>query len=74
MESDYKNILLQLCASLTRVDHMGAAWENIAIALQKAGVNINNATSTEIAKVLGEMEVTTFDGSALSGGYEPYYS
>jgi len=72
---DYRNILLQLCASLTQVDHMGAAWEQVETALREAGINIGDrGGAAEIAKALGEMGVTTFNGTALSGGYEPYYS
>lgn len=74
MSNDYRSILLQLCASLTEVDHMGAAWEQVEIALREAGINLDGTGKFAIAKALGEMGVTTFNGSALSGGYEPYYS
>ena len=71
---DYKNILFQLCASLTQVDYMGAAWEQVETALREAGIDIGEqGGKDQIAKVLGEMGITTFNGSSLTAGYEPYY-
>lgn len=75
-ETDYKAILLQLCASLTKVDHMGAAWEEVETALDHAGIDIGaDGGASGITAALAALGVTTLEGEPLEqqADYPPYY-
>lgn len=64
-EPNYKDILLQLIASLTLSDHMGDVAGDIDGALKQAGVDIEWDDLSDLGRKLGKMGVTTLYGTKL---------
>lgn len=68
---DYKNLLLQLIASLTLCDHEGDISEDCYYVLEKMGIEIEEAEESyngmsDISYTLSQMNITTLYGSSLS--------
>jgi hypothetical protein len=72
---DYKNLLLQLIASLTLCENDGDISEDCYYALEKMGIEIEECeesynSMSDIAYTLSKMNITTLYGSSLSGEEE----
>jgi hypothetical protein len=69
--TDYKNLLLQLIASLTLCENEGDISEDCYYTLEKMGIEIKEAeesynSMSDISYTLSKMNITTLHGSSLS--------
>ena len=64
---DYRQMLLQLCGSLTLCDHMGDVSNDVLEVLTRLGMpeSVLNAEWEEVGKELGKLGVTTLYGTKL---------
>lgn len=65
-EIDYRHVLLQFIGSLTLCDHMGDVSNDVDTVLKKIGIDIEWNEWHELGHALGDMGITTLQGTPLT--------